>query len=46
MADLTLTVADTTGTQYITGSSGSIYTFDGSQPASFTFDWVSGATLR
>jgi hypothetical protein len=46
MADLTLTVAVTTGTQYITGSSGSIYTFDGSQPASFTFDWVSGATLR
>ena len=46
MADLTLTVAVTTGTQYITGSSGNIFTFDGSQPASFTFDWVSGATLR
>ena len=46
MADLTLTVAVTTGTQYVTGSTGSIYTFDGSQPASFTFPWVASGTLR
>ena len=37
MAELTITVAVTTGTQYVTGSTGSIYTFNGSQPASFTF---------
>ena len=46
MANLTLTVAVTTGTQYITGSTGSIYTFDGSQPASFTFPWVEDGTVR
>jgi len=46
MANLTVTVAVTTGTQYVTGSTGSIYTFDGSQPASFTFPWVASATLR
>tara|TARA_R110002020_G_scaffold31506_3_gene98136 strand:+ start:72 stop:1541 length:1470 start_codon:yes stop_codon:yes gene_type:complete len=46
MADLTLTVAVTTGTQYVTGSTGSIYTFDGSQPASFTFPWVASGTIR
>ena len=46
MANLTVTVAVTTGTQYITGSTGSIYTFDGSQPASFTLPWVASGTLR
>ena len=46
MADLTLTVAVTTGTQYITGDSGNIFTFDGSQPASFTFPWVEDGTVR
>ena len=46
MADLSITVAVTTGTQYVTGSTGSIYTFDGSQPASFTFPWVASGTLR
>jgi hypothetical protein len=46
MAELTITVAVTTGTQYVTGSTGSIYTFDGSQPASFTFPWVQGGTVR
>ena len=46
MAELTLTVAVTTGTQYVTGSTGSIYTFDGSQPASFTFPWVASGTIR
>jgi len=29
MADLTLTVAVTTGTQYLTGSTSNIFTFDG-----------------
>jgi hypothetical protein len=46
MADLTLTVAVTTGTQYVTGDTGSIFTFDGSQPASFTFPWVEDGTVR
>ena len=46
MADLTLTVAVTTGTQYVTGDTGSIFTFDGSQPASFTFPWVASGTVR
>jgi len=46
MAELTITVAVTTGTQYVTGSTGSIYTFNGSQPASFTFPWVASGTLR
>jgi len=46
MANLTLTVAVTTGTQYVTGDSGNIFTFDGSQPASFTFPWVEDGTLR
>ena len=46
MANLTVTVAVTTGTQYQVGGSGNIYTFDGSQPASFTFPWVKGATVR
>ena len=46
MANLTVTVAVTTGTQYLTGNTSSIYTFDGSQPASFTFPWVNGGTVR
>ena len=46
MANLTVTVAVTTGTQYVTGSTSSIYTFDGSQPASFTFPWVASGTVR
>ena len=46
MADLTITVAVTTGTQYVTGDSGNIFTFDGSQPASFTFPWVEDGTVR
>ena len=46
MANLTVTVAVTTGTQYVTGSTGNIYTFDGSQPASFTFPWVEDGTVR
>ena len=46
MATLSVTIAVTTGTQYITGSTGSIYTFDGSQPASFTFPWVENGTVR
>ena len=46
MADLTITVAVTTGTQYITGSTSNIFTFDGSQPASFTFPWVEDGTVR
>jgi hypothetical protein len=46
MANLTVTVAVTTGTQYVTGSTGSIYTFNGSQPASFTFPWVASGTIR
>ena len=46
MAELTITVAVTTGTQYVTGSTGSIYTFDGSQPASNTFPWVASGTVR
>ena len=46
MANLTLTVAVTTGTQYVTGDSGNIFTFDGSQPASFTFPWVEDGTVR
>ena len=46
MAELTITVAVTTGTQYVTGNTSSIYTFDGSQPASFTFPWVEDGTVR
>ena len=46
MADLSITVAVTTGTQYVTGSTGNIYTFNGSQPASFTFPWVASGTVR
>ena len=46
MAELTLTVAVTTGTQYVTGNTSSIFTFDGSQPASFTFPWVASGTVR
>jgi hypothetical protein len=46
MANLTVTIAVSTGTQYQTGSTGSIYTFDGSQPTSFTFPWVNGGTVR
>ena len=46
MANLTVTIAVTTGTQYITGDSGNIFTFDGSQPASFTFPWVEDGTVR
>jgi len=39
-------VADTTGTQYVTGNTSNIFTFDGSQPASFTFPWVEDGTVR
>ena len=46
MANLTVTVAVSTGTQYITGSTSNIFTFDGSQPASFTFPWVEDGTVR
>ena len=46
MANLTVTIAVSTGTQYQTGSTGSIYTFDGSQPTSYTFPWVNGGTVR
>jgi len=46
MANLTVTVAVTTGTQYLTGSTSNIFTFDGSQPASFTFPWVEDGTVR
>ena len=46
MADLTITVAVTTGTQYITGSTSNIFTFDGSQPTDFTFPWVEDGTVR
>ena len=46
MANLTVTIAVATGTQYQTGSTSSIYTFDGSQPASYTFPWVNGGTVR
>ena len=45
MANLTVTVAVSTGTQYITGNTSSIFTFDGSQPASFTFPWVASGTV-
>ena len=46
MANLTITIAVTTGTQYVTGNTASIFTFDGSQPASFTFPWVEDGTVR
>ena len=46
MADLTITVAVTTGTQYLTGSTSNIFTFDGSQPTDFTFPWVEDGTVR
>ena len=46
MANLTVTVAVATGTQYQVGGSGNVFTFDGSQPASYTFPWVNGATVR
>ena len=46
MANLTVTVAVTSGTQYLTGSTSNIFTFDGSQPASFTFPWVEDGTVR
>ena len=46
MANLTVTVAVTTGTQYLTGSTSNIFTFDGSPPASFTFPWVEDGTVR
>ena len=46
MADLTITVAVTTGTQYVTGSTSNIFTFDGSQPTDFTFPWVEDGTVR
>jgi len=46
MANLTLTVAVTTGTQYVTGSTSNIFTFDGSQPTDFTFPWVEDGTVR
>jgi len=46
MADLTITVAVTIGTQYITGNTSNIFTFDGSQPASYTFPWVASGTVR
>ena len=46
MANLTVTIAVATGTQYLTGSTSNIFTFDGSQPASFTFPWVEDGTVR
>ena len=46
MADTTITVTVATGTQYLVGGSGNVYYFDGSQPGSFTFPWVQGATVR
>ena len=46
MANLTVTIAVATGTQYQVGGSGNIFTFDGSQPASFTFPWVEDGTVR
>jgi hypothetical protein len=46
MANLTVTVAVATGTQYQVGGSGNVFTFDGSQPASYTFSWVNGGTVR
>ena len=46
MANLTVTIAVATGTQYQVGGSGNVFTFDGSQPASFTFPWVNGGTVR
>ena len=46
MADTTITVTVATGTQYLVGGSGNVYYFDGSQPSSFTFPWVKGATVR
>ena len=46
MANLTVTVAVTTGTQYLTGSTSNIFTFDGAQPTDFTFPWVEDGTVR
>ena len=46
MANLTVTVAVATGTQYQVGGSGNVFTFDGSQPASYTFPWVKTGTVR
>ena len=46
MANLTVTIAVATGTQYQVGGSGNVFTFDGSQPASYTFPWVNGGTVR
>ena len=46
MADLSITVAVATGTQYQVGGSGNVFTFDGSQPASYTLPWVKGGTVR
>ena len=46
MAELNITVSVTIGTQYVTGDNSLIYTFDGSQPASFTFPWVASGTVR
>ena len=46
MAESTITVTVATGTQYLVGGSGNVYYFDGSQPGSFTFPWVQGATVR
>jgi len=44
MATITVTVG--TGTQYQIGGSGNVYFFNGSQPASYTFPWVSDGVLR
>ena len=46
MANLTVTVAVATGTQYQVGGSGNVFTFNGSQPASYTFPWVETGTVR
>ena len=46
MANLTVTIAVATGTQYQVGGSGNVFTFDGSQPASYTFPWVKTGTVR
>ena len=46
MAELSITVAVTTWHSICNwGHTGSIYTFNGSQPASFTFPWVASGTF-
>ena len=46
MADTIITATVGTGTQYQVGGTGNVYFFNGSQPVSFTFPFVAGATLR